>query len=39
MSSDDQLDFAYADKNTKCPKELVFDEERHLLCEKALDLD
>jgi hypothetical protein len=34
MSSDDQLEFAYVDKNTKCPSDLVFDEERHSCVKK-----
>jgi pentapeptide repeat protein len=35
LSKDDQLEFAYADKNTKCPTNLVFDAESHSCVKKS----
>ena len=34
ISKDDQLEFAFADENTKCPMDLVFDAERHSCVKK-----
>jgi hypothetical protein len=34
ISSDNQLEFAFADQDTKCPKDLIFDEERHSCVKK-----